>query len=103
MYILSAFEAMPLLCITLLIKVFIMNLKGYIIPGKFLYFEEITRLNQEGGLLYRIPYLMHVLTIVELIVILNLNAFYGRICYYSTIRENHKTNHSFNNSLILKR
>ncbi|CAD8087726.1 unnamed protein product [Paramecium primaurelia] len=102
-YMVSLFEAIPILIIAGLIKIVVFNINGLIRnESSIFYIRLAAKLNQEGGLLYY-KYTTNILDIFTILLIFYINTLYTKVCINSTKRENHRTNLRFYNSLILKR
>jgi len=102
-YMVSLFEAIPILIIAGLIKIVVFNINGLIRnESSIFYIRVAAKLNQEGGLLYY-KYTTNILDIFTILLIFYINTLYTKVCINSTKRENHRTNLRFYNSLILKR
>ncbi|CAD8126535.1 unnamed protein product [Paramecium sonneborni] len=102
-YMVSLFEAIPILIIAGLIKIIVFNINGLIrSETSIFYISFASKLNQPGGLLFY-KYTTNVLDICTILLIFYINTLYTKVCINSTKRENHRTNLRFYNSLILKR
>jgi len=56
-----------------------------------------------GSILSKIPLFTNIFDIICIVVTIVLSNVYKKVCYYSTLRENHKTRQNMQNSYILKR
>ncbi|KAM3130361.1 hypothetical protein pb186bvf_017564 [Paramecium bursaria] len=102
-YMLSGFEAIPILFVAGLLKVIVFNINGFIRHEHSLfYMKDFANLNKPGGALH-FAYTGTILDILVILLIFYINLLYTRVCINSTRRENHKTNLHFQNSVILKR
>lgn len=58
---------------------------------------------QSGSFFTKIPFFTNIFDIICITVTIILSMVYKKGCYYSTLRENHKTRQNMQNSYILKR
>ena len=102
-YFISFLETAPILAFTLFLKVIFLNLKGYVDKNQILYNHKIFTFPKENYYFSKIPLGSIFLDILLVITTTNLNSFYSSVCLNSTLRENHRTNESFYNAIIIKR
>lgn len=104
LYLVSAAESLPLLIFAFVLKVIIFNLNGLIKQGEsILYFPQIAWMSKKGGFLGSFQFKDQLLSIIMIFIVFKVNEFYMRVSRKSTQRENHRTNHDLNSSLVIKR
>lgn len=101
-YFISFLEALPFLCLGLILKIIFLTLKGFILPGEMFFFETIGN-SKKYFQDYDFLQIRLFLDILQMEATSKINNLYTTICYRSTIRENHRTNQSFESSFALKR
>lgn len=104
-YLVSAFVTGIMLTVAFWVMILSLNLQGYIRPqNKSLYFIDFAKLSIEGALFdAKSAYMSFGPAILHAVCILSLNAIYRRVSAKLTDWENHETQTSHDNSLILKR
>lgn len=88
-----------------ILKVIIFNLNGLIksTDDSILFIPAVAQITKEGGFLGSFSMKDQLLSIIMIVIVIKVNDLYTIVSRRSTERENHRTNHDFTSSLVIKR
>ena len=103
LYVWSAFAHLPLMLFSAFVVILFLNVLGYIDPHHWVYISSLARLAQKDAILDKNTSWAYIPTILQSLVMNIIAIFNKKLAYVTTNWENHRTNTSFNNSMIFKR
>jgi len=103
LYVYSAFAHLPLMLFSAFVVILFLNMLGYIDSHHWVYIAPLARLAEKDAIFDKETEWAYIPTITQSLVMNVIAVMNKKLASVTTSWENHRTNTSFNNSMIFKR